>query len=41
MVFWYEGNCPFFNFRIIDSPQDGTAFSRDEIVEIVQAYGSP
>jgi hypothetical protein len=41
MVSWYEGNCPFFNYRIIDSPQDGTALNRDEIVEIVQAYGSP
>ncbi len=20
---WYEGNCPFFNYRIVDSPQDG------------------
>jgi len=41
MVFWYEGNCPFFNFRIIASPQDETALSRDEILEIIRAYGQP
>jgi hypothetical protein len=41
LVFWYEGNCPFFNFRIIDSPQDGTALSHDEIVEVIKAYGHP
>lgn len=41
MVFWYEGNCPFFNYRIIDSPQAGTALGHDEIVEVVQAFGSP
>ncbi len=28
---WYDGNCPFFNFRIIDSPQDGTELSQEEI----------
>lgn len=32
---WYEGNCPFFNFRIIDSPQDGTALNHEEIVEAI------
>jgi hypothetical protein len=36
---WYEGNCPFFNFRIIDSPQDGTLLSHEEIVEIVLDFG--
>ena len=41
MVSWYEGNCPFFNYRIIDSPQDGTALSHDEIVEVIKAYGRP
>jgi hypothetical protein len=41
MTLWYEGNCPFFNYRIIDSPQDGTALSRDEILEIIRAYGQP
>jgi len=29
---WYEGNCPFFNYRIVDSPQEGTALTQDEVV---------
>jgi len=37
---WYEGNCPFFDYRIIDSPQDGTALDRDEIVAAVLEFGS-
>ncbi len=32
---WYDGNCPFFNFRIIDSPQDGTSLSQEEIETIL------
>jgi len=32
---WYEGNCPFFNYRIIDSPQDGTLLSHEDIVQIL------
>jgi len=38
---WYEGNCPFFDFRIIDSPQDGTALSREEIAAAVREFGAP
>jgi len=38
-VAWYEGNCPFFSFRIIDSPQDGTALDPDEISDIVTDFG--
>jgi len=34
---WYDGNCPFFNFRIIDSPQDGTSLRHEEIVEILMS----
>jgi len=30
---WYEGNCPFFNYRIIDSPQDGTELNHKEIID--------
>jgi len=30
---WYEGNCPFFNFRIIDSPQDGTLLAHQDVVQ--------
>lgn len=32
---WYEGNCPFFDYRIIDSPQDGPALNQREILEAV------
>jgi hypothetical protein len=32
---WYDGNCPFFNFRIIDSPQDGTELSQEEIEDVL------
>jgi len=38
---WYEGNCPFFNYRIIDSPQDGTSLTRDDIVAAVLEFGRP
>lgn len=32
---WYDGNCPFFNYRIIDSPQDGTLLSHQEILGLL------
>lgn len=32
---WYEGNCPFFDYRIIDSPQDGPALTHQEVVETI------
>ncbi|MGB7294113.1 MAG: hypothetical protein WBC70_00860 [Candidatus Aminicenantales bacterium] len=35
---WYEGNCPFFNYRIIDSPQDGTALRHQDIVECLMMF---
>ncbi|MBN2409193.1 MAG: hypothetical protein JXE07_05600 [Candidatus Aminicenantes bacterium] len=35
---WYEGNCPFFNYRIINSPQDGTALSHQDIVDGLMAF---
>lgn len=37
---WYEGNCPFFNYRIIDSPQGGTVLEHQEIVDILVEFGS-
>jgi len=37
--FWYDGNCPFFNFRIVDSPQDDTSLSHPEIVETILQFG--
>ncbi len=36
---WYDGNCPFFDFRIIDSPQDETSLSHEEIVSVIVAFG--
>ncbi|MFQ5721470.1 MAG: hypothetical protein ACE5GI_03170 [Candidatus Aminicenantales bacterium] len=35
---WYEGNCPFFNYRIIDSPLDGTRLSHQEIVDTLLSF---
>lgn len=35
---WYEGDCPFFNYRIIDSPQDGTVLNHDEVVNLVLSF---
>jgi hypothetical protein len=36
---WYEGNCPFFNYRIIDTPQDGTSLSQTEILDALIEFG--
>ncbi len=36
---WYEGNCPFFNYRIIDSPQDGTSLTHEEVVKALLEFG--
>jgi len=36
---WYDGNCPFFNFRIVDSPQDDTSLSHPEIAETILQFG--
>ena len=38
-VRWYEGNCPLFDFRIIDSPRDGPALASEEVLETVVAFG--
>jgi hypothetical protein len=35
---WYEGNCPLFNFRIIDSPQDISSLSHQEIVDTILKF---
>jgi hypothetical protein len=35
---WYDGNCPLFNFRIIDSPQDISSLSHQEIVDTVMNF---
>ncbi|MDH4198446.1 MAG: hypothetical protein OEW05_13620 [Candidatus Aminicenantes bacterium] len=38
-VRWYEGNCPLFDYRIIDSPRDGPALTSGDVVEAVLAFG--
>ncbi len=38
---WFEGNCPFFNYRIIDAPQDVTSLSHKEIVDTLLLFGQP
>jgi len=35
---WYDGNCPFFNYRIIDSPQDETLLNHEEVVETLLSF---
>ena len=35
---WYEGNCPLFNFRIIDSPQDISSLSHQEVVDTILKF---
>ncbi|MFZ2053265.1 MAG: hypothetical protein WAU81_03615 [Candidatus Aminicenantales bacterium] len=35
---WYEGNCPFFNYRIIDSPQDGTVLGHQDVADCLIAF---
>lgn len=35
---WYDGNCPLFNFRIIDSPQDISSLSHREIVDTIREF---
>jgi hypothetical protein len=36
---WYEGDCPFFNHRIVDSPQDGSDLSAGEVLAAVLEFG--
>ena len=36
---WYDGNCPLFDFRIIDSPQDVSSLSHREIVDTILNFG--
>jgi len=35
---WYEGNCPFFNYRIIDSPQDGTVLNHRDVIDCLWGF---
>lgn len=35
---WYGGDCPFFDYRIVDSPQDGTSLRHEEIVDALLSF---
>jgi hypothetical protein len=35
---WYEGNCPFFDYRIVDSPRDGTALDHEDILACLKEF---
>ena len=36
---WYEGDCPFFGHRIVDSPQEGSDLSAPEVLAAVLEFG--
>ncbi len=35
---WYDGNCPFFNYRIVVSPQDDSSLTHEEIVDTILSF---
>jgi hypothetical protein len=35
---WYEGNCPFFNYRIVDSPRDGTTLEYRDVLSCLTEF---
>jgi hypothetical protein len=37
---WYGGECPFFNYRLVVSPHEGTRLGHDEIVGAVMKFGA-
>ncbi|MBN1938006.1 MAG: hypothetical protein JW843_00340 [Candidatus Aminicenantes bacterium] len=37
---WYGGECPFFNYRLVVSPHDGTRLSHEEIFSTVMRFGA-
>ncbi len=38
---WYDGNAPFFAYRIVDTPRGGTALAYDDVVAELKAFGTP
>jgi hypothetical protein len=36
---WYEGDNAFFEYRIIDSPQDGTSLTTADVLDSLLAFG--
>ena len=37
---WYDGNCAFFENRIVVAPRDGTVLAYEEVVEEVKKFSS-
>ncbi len=37
---WYGGECPFFAYRLVVSPHEGTRLSHDEIAGAVMRFGA-
>jgi hypothetical protein len=37
---WYDGNCAFFEQRIVVSPRDGTVLNQEEILDVLLEFGS-
>jgi len=37
---WFEGNNAFFNFRIVDSPADGSVLALSEVLDLVLEFGA-
>ena len=38
---WYDGNCAFFEQRIVVSPKDGTVLAQEEILDVLLDYARP
>ncbi len=35
---WYKGDSPFFNYRIVASPSDGTVLTKEEVISCFKEY---
>ncbi len=38
---WYDGDCAFFERRIVVSPREGTVLSQEDVLEAVGEFGAP
>ncbi|MDD8026899.1 MAG: hypothetical protein PHI34_10310 [Acidobacteriota bacterium] len=36
---WYEGDCVFFQYRIVDSPRDGSVLAPETVFQAVRDFG--
>jgi hypothetical protein len=37
---WYDGNCAFFQNRIVVSPRDGSVLAYEDVIEEVKKFSS-